>query len=119
MTGAGILAARSALFSGAGKVFIGFIHSVITYDSSYPEIMCRNAKDIQYATGVIVAGPGMGICQTAKDILHSILDSNAPLVLDADALNLIASDLTSGKLKNRTTASILTPHPLEAARYLE
>jgi len=119
MTGAGILAARTALFSGAGKVFIGFIHSVITYDSSYPEIMCRNAKDVQYATGVIVAGPGMGLCQTAKDILHLILDSNAPLVLDADALNLIASDLTlQGKLKNRTTASILTPHPLEAARLL-
>ena len=120
MSGAGILAARSALFAGAGKVFIGFIHPTISYDAPYPEIMCRNANDIQYTTGVIVAGPGMGDSQTAKDILHRILDSDAPLVLDADALNLIASDVELQiKLSNKITATILTPHPLEAARLLE
>jgi len=119
MTGAGVLAARSALFSGAGKVFLGLIHPTISYDPSYPEIMCRNAKNLEYATGVVVVGPGMGSSETARDILHAILDSSTPLVLDADALNLIAADVVlQEKLRNRSTASILTPHPLEAARLL-
>lgn len=119
MTGAGVLAARSALFSGAGKVFLGLIHPAISYDPSYPEIMCRNAMDLEYSTGVVVAGPGMGISETARNILYAILDSDAPLVLDADALNLIAADnALQKKLSNRTSASVLTPHPLEAARLL-
>ncbi|WP_423682073.1 NAD(P)H-hydrate dehydratase [Undibacterium sp. WLHG33] len=119
MTGAGVLAARSALFSGAGKVFIGFIQPIISYDPSYPEIMCRDAKDLEYATGVVVAGPGMGSSEAARDILNAILDAGTPLVLDADALNLIAADnALQKKLSNRTTASVLTPHPLEAARLL-
>jgi hydroxyethylthiazole kinase-like uncharacterized protein yjeF len=119
MAGALILAARSAAHCGAGRIFAGFVEEAPPYDSGQPELMCRLARDIDFSAGVLVAGPGLGISRTAHDLLASVLAARTPLVLDADALNLIAVEPgLKQKLTRRRDPVLLTPHPLEAARLL-
>lgn len=119
MVGAAVLAARTAAKSGAGRVFIAGIDEALNYDNAQPELMCRRAADFDFNSATIVAGPGLGTSRDAHDFLLKALAANVPLVLDADALNLIAVE--SGlqqKLLSRKALSLLTPHPLEAARLL-
>ena len=119
MAGAVILAARMAAMAGAGRVFAGFAGPAPAYDSQSPELMCRSAESLDLSRGAAVAGPGLGMARLAVDLLAKVLSSNLPLVLDADALNLIAIEPgLEQKLANRRAASLLTPHPLEAARLL-
>jgi len=67
----------------------------------------------------VVIGPGLGLSNQAITLLSFWLNQPVPLVIDADALNLIASDgLLSNLLKQREATSIITPHPGEAARLL-
>jgi len=119
MAGAAILAARSAALAGAGRVYAGFIDTPPPYDPPHPEIMCRRAADLDLQRAAVVAGPGMGAGDEARAFLAQALASAAPLVLDADALNMLAADdgLRSA-LAGRKAAAIMTPHPLEAARLL-
>ena len=119
MAGAPILAARAALFSGAGRVYVASIDHGPAYDSAQPELMFRDAANHNFAGSTVVAGPGMGDSATAIRVLVQALDGDSPLVLDADAINLVAAspDLQS-RLSARHAPSILTPHPLEAARLL-
>jgi len=123
MTGAAILAARAALKTGAGKVFIGFTQSTapVAYDPPHPEIMLRTAKDLLAQRAMInawVAGCGLGNEADAIESLKDLLRDRQmrPLVLDADGLNAIAHgalmpDWGPGDV-------VLTPHPAEAARLL-
>jgi hydroxyethylthiazole kinase-like uncharacterized protein yjeF len=61
----------------------------------------------------------MGTAKSAEQLLREVLDADVPLVLDADALNLIAASKTlQGRLPKRSAPSVLTPHPAEAARLL-
>ncbi len=119
MAGAPVLAARAALFMGAGRVLVASIAPAMAFDSLHPEIMFRDAASYKGDTSTLVLGPGMGDSATAMRLLARALDGPSPLVLDADALNLIAAspDL-QGKLAGRSAPSLLTPHPLEAARLL-
>jgi hydroxyethylthiazole kinase-like uncharacterized protein yjeF len=117
MTGAVILAARMAAMAGAGRVFAGFAGPAPAYDSVHPELMCRAADELNLSGGAIVAGPGLGTTRHAHDLLSRALGSDQPLVLDADALNLIALESSmQTKLATRRAPALLTPHPLEAAR---
>ena len=119
MTGAVLLAARAALFTGAGRVYAGFIGIPLRHDGEHPELMCRAAGTIEFGKSVIVIGPGLGTASAAKEILMRALHSNATLVLDADALNLVATEPGLKKIIARHRGSVLmTPHPLEAARLL-
>lgn len=119
MAGAPILAARAAAKCGAGRVFVAFIANVPSYDSVQPELMCRLVSDVDLSSRTIVAGPGMGMSNDAHNVLEKILRSASPLVLDADALNLIASSTElQTVLAGRTAPALMTPHPLEAARLL-
>jgi len=119
MAGAAMLAARAALHSGAGRVFVAALDPGPTFDSVQPEIMFRDGATYPLDVGTLVVGPGMGTSTLASDMLARALLGNAALVLDADALNLIA---TSAPLQQhlgaRTAPTVLTPHPLEAARLL-
>ncbi|MBI1890630.1 MAG: NAD(P)H-hydrate dehydratase [Burkholderiales bacterium] len=119
MSGAPVLAGRAAAKCGAGRVFVGFLEAAPAYDSAQPELMCRAASQIDYADATLVVGPGLGTSREAHDELAHALNTNTPMVLDADALNLIAAE--SGlqqKLAARKAPTLLTPHPLEAARLL-
>lgn len=129
MAGAPILSARAALHGGAGRVFAGFLSAPPAFDSRYPELMCRQAEDVHFIDTTVVIGPGLGTSEPAKALLIDSLKQAESLVIDADALNLIASDTSLQKLVNQRShikdptgnalRTVMTPHPLEAARLLE
>jgi len=119
MAGAVILAARMALMAGAGRVFAGFAGPVPAYDSLHPELMCRHADDLRADHAAVVIGPGLGMSRHAHDLLGRALSFAPALVIDADALNLIAVEpALQSRLAQRQAPCLLTPHPLEAARML-
>lgn len=119
MTGAPILAARTAVKCGAGRVFVGFADNPPAYDSMQPELMCRHADDLDFSAAVLVLGPGMGMADSAQALLTRALDALSWLVLDADALNLLARQpQLQIQAAQRQHAILMTPHPLEAARLL-
>jgi len=120
MIGASILAARAALISGAGRVTLECRAEHAPHvDMVYPEIMFAtkpvNLEDID----AIVLGCGLGTSAEAKARVIEALNCQKPLILDADALNIIAADI---KLQDmvlaRRAPTVLTPHPGEAARLL-
>ena len=119
MAGAPVLAARGALYAGAGRVYVAALNTPPGYDSSQPEIMFRAADDVDFFGRTLVIGPGMGGSADAIRLVAKALDSESPLVIDADALNLIgASPDLQARLAQRSAPAVLTPHPLEAARML-
>ncbi len=124
MTGAALLAGRAALKLGAGRVYLGLLTNdhTLTVDPTQPELMLRAPDDLftQLHLDCLVVGPGLGTQITACTYLEQALHTNLPLVLDADALNLIAHHTElSAALQKRTEFTILTPHPAEAARLLD
>lgn len=120
MSGAAVLAATAAAHCGAGRVFAAFLEDPPAYDPVHPELMCRRAEDVDLSKGVIVLGPGLGTSPEACDLVARGLAADAPAVIDADALNLIAAESAlQRRLAERRAPVLLTPHPLEAARLLE
>jgi hydroxyethylthiazole kinase-like uncharacterized protein yjeF len=122
MIGAALLAATAALKLGAGRVYVGLLASnTIGVDLTQPELMLRPAHAL-FQTGhlnCIVIGPGLGSDPDARFWVVCALKSTLPLVLDADALNLVAASPAMGSLlRTRKIPSVLTPHPAEAARLL-
>ena len=119
MAGAAMLSARGALFAGAGRVLVAALDPGPAFDSVQPEIMFRDAASYLLDEGTLVVGPGMGGSAHAMEHLARALHGDAALVLDADALNLIAAGVDlQARVAARTAAKIMTPHPLEAARLL-
>lgn len=142
MVGAAVLAARAALYIGPGKVFAGIVaKDVPAYDPLNPEIMFRRAEDLAIANEmtVLAIGMGLGVDKSAPRLLSAALGRGLPMVLDADALNLIAATPSFGVTlaglseKSSTGATsrpqmpetprqclsfVLTPHPGEAARLM-
>lgn len=119
MAGAPILAGRTALNSGAGRVYACFVGEAPAFDAAQPELMCRSAQEFEFDSAVLVIGPGMGTSAASAEMLASALHTSSPAVLDADALNLLAAGETlRQQLAQRKAPCILTPHPLEAARLL-
>jgi hydroxyethylthiazole kinase-like uncharacterized protein yjeF len=119
MAGAGILAARAALYAGAGRVFVAAVDGSPGLDPAQPEIMFRDAAGFGFDGRTVVAGPGMGDSAGATHLLSKVVDGTGPLLVDADALNLCAAspDLAA-RLAAHDGEVVLTPHPLEAARLL-
>ena len=120
MAGAPILAARAALYCGAGRVYAVFLEHAPAFDSAQPELMLRDARQFDAGSSVLVVGPGLGQSRDAHDLLAQALNAPNPVVLDADALNLIAAEPgLQQKVARRKSATLMTPHPLEAARLLD
>jgi len=122
MVGAALLSGRAALKLGAGCVHVGLLaEDAPVVDMVQPELMLHRAKDALHLPkpSALAIGCGLGTSITAQKLLHDALKLNAPLVLDADALNLIArhADLQDD-LRARKVATVITPHPAEAARLL-
>ncbi|MDQ7746549.1 NAD(P)H-hydrate dehydratase [Hydrogenophaga pseudoflava] len=128
MTGAAILAARAALHAGAGRVYVGLLADdaqAPSWDPQCPELMFRRTATLLADAALlrqaaVVCGCGGG--QTVAEHLPHILSACPSLVLDADALNAIARDdalrsLLTQRL-SRAWTTVVTPHPLEAARLL-
>ncbi len=121
MSAAALLAASAALHHGAGRVYVGLLDDGgITVDPTHPELMFREPAALDAAALTMVAGCGGGPAMAAQ--LPRLLSVAPRLVLDADALNSIANDSQLATLLRARTArqrqTVLTPHPLEAARLL-
>jgi len=122
MVGAALLAGRAALKLGAGRVYVGLLDDrALAVDPVQPELMVRTADaalELDQLTALAV-GPGLGISAQSVALVAKAFASTLPIVLDADALNLLGSEQKLGAaLANRAAPTMLTPHPAEAARLL-
>jgi len=120
MAGAPILAGRAAMRTGAGKVRVGFVaHDVPAFDPGAPELMLGNVAHAMDGASALVVGPGLGTGDASANALRRAIALAVPLVLDADALNLIAASASLREdVAARTAPTLATPHPAEAARLL-
>jgi hydroxyethylthiazole kinase-like uncharacterized protein yjeF len=121
MVGAPLLAGRAALHAGAGKVWIGFAAATRpSVDWAQPELMLRGAREVLSAgPDALVCGPGLGMRAVAKGLVAQAVAAPVPLMLDADALNVIAgSRALAAAVAARGSPTIATPHPAEAGRLL-
>jgi hydroxyethylthiazole kinase-like uncharacterized protein yjeF len=122
MVGAAVLSARCALFGGTGRVLIvrlsladGFV-----IDTVQPEIM---VIDVTTHAGRPITtwlmGPGLGTSDEAAQTLQGLMSCDLPVVLDADALNLMAQDpALQRRCARRGAPTVITPHAGEAGRLL-
>ena len=122
MVGAAILAGRAAAHLGAGRVLVGLLDpAALPVDILRPELMFRSAPELLAESGIaaFAVGPGLGQSDAAWTLVHAAIAQPAQLVLDADALNLVARDPgLQASLAHRSRPAVLTPHPAEAARLL-
>lgn len=121
MVGAALLAASAALHAGAGRVLVGLLDPhAAAVDTQQPELMLRKVDSLDLSALTVVCGCGGGTAVRA--LLPLVISTAKALVLDADALNAIALDVSLQQLLEarvrRSRATVLTPHPLEAARLL-
>jgi NAD(P)H-hydrate epimerase len=130
-TGAAILAARGALRSGAGLVTVAMPAGVLPIIAAHaPEYMTEGLSETGDGTvdvtavdqvlaldaDVIAVGPGLGRGPAVTRFVRELVDrSEAPLVLDADALNAFA-DVPAALIAREGRELIITPHPGEMAR---
>lgn len=121
MAGAAVLAASGALHAGAGRVFLGLLDASATpLVAAHPELMVRDWRTLPLEGLTVACGCGGGDAVAA--VLPDILRRSGRLVLDADGLNAVAADPTLQaslqQRRGRDLPTVLTPHPLEAARLL-
>lgn len=119
MWGAALLAARAALHHGAGRVYVSLLDPLAPgLDLAQPELMFRSFQSLALGRCAVVAGCGGATVIAA--CLPQLIAEAQNLVLDADALNQLAaaSGLAEQVRARSAGATVLTPHPLEAARLL-
>jgi NAD(P)H-hydrate epimerase len=114
------LTAEAALRAGAGLVTVatesGNAHAVT---AARPELMARGVEDggglvpLLEGADVVAIGPGLGRGDWGRSLWQAVLQAKQPLVVDADALNLLAAE------PHRRANWALTPHPGEAGRLLQ
>jgi ADP-dependent NAD(P)H-hydrate dehydratase / NAD(P)H-hydrate epimerase len=119
MPGAARLSGEACLRVGAGLVTVAVApENVAAIASGCPELICRpvahdgDLTDALTGADVVAVGPGLGRTDWARGALQRVLACGKPLVVDADALNLLSES------PQRRTDWILTPHPGEAGRLL-
>lgn len=119
MSGAARLAGEGAARTGAGLVSIATHpqHAAVL-NTGRPELMCHGVgsaadlKPLLERATVLAMGPGLGQSDWARGLLAAVWEARLPMILDADALNLLAQEPL------RRDDWIFTPHPGEAARLL-
>jgi NAD(P)H-hydrate epimerase len=135
MSGAAVLSARAVLRGGAGAAVVAVPQAVQAQVAvQVPEAITLALPDTKRGTispealdslrrqwavcNVAAVGPGLSVDGEILPVLAGVLrECPLPLVLDADALNLLAR--SPAVFRERTTATVLTPHPGEAARLLD
>ena len=122
MVGAPAFAALAALRTGCGLVYIASTEAVLPFILGVaPEAvgipigrsMQRYLAAIN-ACDALAIGPGLGQSSLATKLLQAALKASAPLLIDADAINLIAAG--AARLERPPLSTVLTPHPGEMAR---
>ncbi|WP_089958272.1 NAD(P)H-hydrate dehydratase [Limnohabitans sp. 2KL-3] len=117
MTGAAVLAATAALHAGAGRVYLSLL-GAMAIDNAPQDVMQRPWTHLDLEKTTVVCGCGAG--KSVIEVLPPILQRSAQLVLDADGLNALAHDKALQTLMRARAkgSTVITPHPLEAARLL-
>lgn len=123
MVGAAMLAGSAALKLGAGRVYVGLVaEDALSVNVRQPELMLHSVDylyELDHINSLII-GPGLGTELAACVHLEKTLQLSIPIILDADALNLIARHAELQEiLSKRSSSTILTPHAAEAARLLQ
>ncbi len=128
MAGAIFLSAYGSLYSGAGWTIIGVLDSKSAHvQIDQPELMVQDLSRVvdadHFINGIapdcLAIGPGLGLSDQALQFLKAGIQFRGPLILDADALNLITDHPQLGQLlSRRKDPCTITPHPGEAARLL-
>lgn len=130
MPGAAVLTATAVYKAGGGLVkacVTGYVAEILQNklteaisnilpdkDGYLYKLSFQNIEELEKAN-VILIGPGLGNNNNVKDfVLEAVFNAKAPMVLDADALNVIANDI--GVLKMLKTQGVITPHPGEMSR---
>ncbi|MBL1432311.1 MAG: NAD(P)H-hydrate dehydratase [Gammaproteobacteria bacterium] len=113
------MAAEAALRVGSGLVTVAaHTSNAALISAARPEIMsfgidkAEILKPLMAEANALVVGPGMGVGGMATDLWHRLINCEKPTVMDADGLNILATNV---KVYDNW---ILTPHPGEAARLL-
>lgn len=123
MVGAALLATRAALLSGAGRVYASLLaEDAPAVDFLHPEIMLRSADKLAELPQLdcLAIGPGLGQSPAAIKLLEYWIAQTVPLLLDADALNSLSTHPhLRAAMQTRQAASVITPHPGEAAKLLD
>jgi ADP-dependent NAD(P)H-hydrate dehydratase / NAD(P)H-hydrate epimerase len=112
--GAGVLATGSAVHGGAGMVrYVGLAPDEIR--ARYPEVVVHpDARPHDVRVQAWVVGPGLGTDDTAMSLLSDVLRTDVPVIIDADAITLVAR--SPGLVRGRSAPTVLTPHDREFAR---
>jgi NAD(P)H-hydrate epimerase len=129
-TGAAVMTALSAMRAGAGLVTLGIPKSTNpivetlgievmtcplpeTEDGALDESAYEKIMELFQGKQAIAIGPGLGQAEPTRKLIHQLVrTSKIPMVIDADGLNALSSDI----LKERKAKTVLTPHPGEMAR---
>ncbi len=132
--GAAILGAQGAVRSGAGLVTAAVPESIVQTvdggslesmtlplpcgeDGGLTDLAARRIEEFSVDKDVLAVGPGLGMIASTIDAVRTLIaQSTLPLVLDADGLNAVGGQLEI--LRERTAATVLTPHPGELGRLL-
>lgn len=127
MTGACILSCEAALRSGAGLVYALVPDEIMgQIQISVPEVVIKDRAEGMPDLSdydCIVVGPGLGTGNDAKDLVDQVLEKAVcPLIIDADALNVISYNHWQDRVKDRCLegyGTVITPHMGEARRLLK
>jgi len=113
-SGAGLLATGAALHAGAGMVrYLGRSPGLIR--SHYPEVVVHEeSRPHEVRVQAWVVGPGLGTDDAAMALLADVLRTDVPVIVDADAITLVAR--APGMVHGRHAPTVLTPHDREFAR---
>lgn len=126
--GAGMAGAAALASAAAGRVGAGLVscatrpEHVAAIVGLRPEVMVHGVisgqeiEPLLARASVLVVGPGLGVGSWGEQLLQKVLAQPVPMVVDADALNILAAGRVVKKPYNEQW--ILTPHPGEAARLL-
>ena len=131
--GAAWMASEGALRAGAGSVTIATFPDAVSalqsrvveamtapIDASSAAKLDESVERALKGKKVALVGPGFGTDDRARQVVERLLASECPLVIDADALTLLAKrDGGLGALRTRTAATVLTPHAGELGRLLD
>jgi len=114
--GAALLSAQACLHAGAGLTTLSVPESGLTaLNTKLPEVMYLDRADLLTEKlkkfSAIAAGPGLGTAEGSVAVLKSLLKLKVPLILDADALNIMGDK--PELLKQLSPGSVLTPHMKE------
>jgi len=125
MTGAAILASRAAMRSGVGLTYLAVPQKLVDLvDLATPEVITLSLEKIKtIKSNSLVIGPGLGVTSNTQQLLFQLLTTNylqlSTILLDADALNIIAKRIGLLKQAEAKAKVIITPHPGEMARLMK